>query len=96
MGAWLATAGALALSDQPAFILLPILTVLGFVGGGVWIRRRQGREASKAIRVSGNSRRKLVVGISGERHCFGWWKHLCSWRGDGKDLDIYARRIHRT
>jgi len=36
MGAWLTTAGALAFSDQPAFILLPILTVLGFVGGGLW------------------------------------------------------------
>src|ERR1700744_5657645 len=36
MGAWLATAGALAFSDQPAFILLPLLTVLGFVGGGLW------------------------------------------------------------
>jgi ABC-type uncharacterized transport system permease subunit len=36
MGAWLATAGALALSDQPAFIVIPALTVLGFVGGGVW------------------------------------------------------------
>src|SRR5580700_5128114 len=36
MGAWLATAGALALSDQPAIILLPALSVLGFVGGGVW------------------------------------------------------------
>jgi len=36
MGAWLATAGELALSDQPAIILLPILTVLGFVGGGIW------------------------------------------------------------
>jgi simple sugar transport system permease protein len=36
MGAWLATAGALALSDQPGFILLPALTLLGFVGGGLW------------------------------------------------------------
>jgi simple sugar transport system permease protein len=36
MGAWLATAGALALDDQPAFIVLPALTVLGFVGGGSW------------------------------------------------------------
>jgi general nucleoside transport system permease protein len=36
MGAWLTTAGALAFSDQPAFILLPLLTVLGFVGGGLW------------------------------------------------------------
>jgi simple sugar transport system permease protein len=36
MGAWLTTAGALAFSDQPAFVLLPLLTVLGFVGGGLW------------------------------------------------------------
>src|ERR1700692_1054634 len=36
MGAWLATAGALAFSDQPAFVLLPVLTVCGFVGGGLW------------------------------------------------------------
>ncbi|MGA2891928.1 MAG: ABC transporter permease [Xanthobacteraceae bacterium] len=36
MGAWLATAGALAFSDQPAFVLLPLLTLLGFVGGGMW------------------------------------------------------------
>jgi simple sugar transport system permease protein len=36
MGAWLTTAGALAFSDQPAFVLLPLLTVLGFIGGGLW------------------------------------------------------------
>src|ERR1700683_4538383 len=36
MGAWLTTAGALAFSDQPAFVLLPVLTVCGFVGGGLW------------------------------------------------------------
>ena len=36
MGAWLATAGALGLADQPAVVLLPVLTVLGFVGGGLW------------------------------------------------------------
>jgi simple sugar transport system permease protein len=36
MGAWLTTAGALALSDQPVVILLPLLTLLGFVGGGLW------------------------------------------------------------
>jgi ABC-type uncharacterized transport system permease subunit len=36
MGAWLTTAGALALGDQPAFVLLPCLTVLGFIGGGLW------------------------------------------------------------
>src|ERR1700676_3163695 len=36
MGAWLTTAGALAFADWPAFVLLPALTVLGFVGGGLW------------------------------------------------------------
>ena len=36
IGAWLATAGALALSDQPAFIVLPAMTLLGIVGGGLW------------------------------------------------------------
>jgi len=36
MGAWLATAGELALQEHSAFVLLPALTVLGFVGGGLW------------------------------------------------------------
>jgi ABC-type uncharacterized transport system permease subunit len=36
MGAWLATAGALAFSDQSAFVLLPLLSVFGFIGGGLW------------------------------------------------------------
>jgi|HubBroStandDraft_6_1064221.scaffolds.fasta_scaffold211576_2 ABC-type uncharacterized transport system permease subunit len=36
MGAWLTTAGELALQDHSAFVLLPALTVLGFVGGGLW------------------------------------------------------------
>ena len=36
MGAWLTTAGALAFSNQPAFVLLPLLTALGFIGGGLW------------------------------------------------------------
>src|SRR3984957_14005865 len=36
MGAWLATAGELALQNHPAVVGLPALTVLGFVGGGLW------------------------------------------------------------
>jgi ABC-type uncharacterized transport system permease subunit len=36
MGAWLATAGELALQSHSAAVLLPALTVLGFVGGGLW------------------------------------------------------------
>jgi general nucleoside transport system permease protein len=36
MGAWLSTAGALAFADWPAYVLLPMLTVLGFLGGGLW------------------------------------------------------------
>jgi general nucleoside transport system permease protein len=36
MGAWLATAGALAFPGWPAWLLLPLLTVLGFIGGALW------------------------------------------------------------
>ena len=36
MGAWLATAGELALQNHSALVVLPALTVLGFVGGGLW------------------------------------------------------------
>src|ERR1700676_853353 len=49
MGAWLATAGALALADQPAFILLPALTVLGFVGGGLWALIAGGLRALRIV-----------------------------------------------
>ena len=36
MGAWLATAGELALQNHSALVLLPTLTMLGFAGGGLW------------------------------------------------------------
>src|ERR1700685_901696 len=36
MGAWVATAGALYFAHLPAFVLLPLITVLGFLGGGGW------------------------------------------------------------
>jgi simple sugar transport system permease protein len=36
MGAWLATGGALAFPGIPAWVLLPLMTVLGFVGGAAW------------------------------------------------------------
>jgi general nucleoside transport system permease protein len=36
MGAWLTTAGELALQNHPPLVLLPSLTVLGFIGGGLW------------------------------------------------------------
>src|SRR5580658_1384860 len=36
MGAWLATAGALGFSAQPAWLLLPLMTILGFAGGALW------------------------------------------------------------
>jgi simple sugar transport system permease protein len=36
MGAWMASAGALLLPEQPAWILLPLITVLGFAGGALW------------------------------------------------------------
>jgi simple sugar transport system permease protein len=36
MGAWMASAAALLLPEQPAWILLPLITVLGFAGGALW------------------------------------------------------------
>jgi general nucleoside transport system permease protein len=36
MGAWLATGGEIALQNHSAFVVLPALTLLGFIGGGVW------------------------------------------------------------
>jgi general nucleoside transport system permease protein len=36
MGAWLASAGALSFPGLPAWLLLPLMTVLGFAGGALW------------------------------------------------------------
>jgi ABC-type uncharacterized transport system permease subunit len=36
MGAWLATAGALGFPDLPSWLLLPLMTALGFAGGALW------------------------------------------------------------
>ncbi len=36
MGAWLVTAGELAFSALPAWLLIPLLTLLGFAGGAAW------------------------------------------------------------
>ncbi|MBI4787031.1 MAG: ABC transporter permease [Chloroflexi bacterium] len=36
MGAWLATWGAITFGDLPAWLLLPLMCVLGMIGGGVW------------------------------------------------------------
>jgi general nucleoside transport system permease protein len=36
MGAWLATAGALYGDALPAWLLLPLMTILGFAGGALW------------------------------------------------------------
>lgn len=49
MGGWLATAGALAFSDAPAFVLLPTLTLLGFIGGGMWALIAGALRASRLV-----------------------------------------------
>jgi ABC-type uncharacterized transport system permease subunit len=36
MGAWAASAGALLLPGLPVWVLLPLVTVLGFLGGAAW------------------------------------------------------------
>ncbi len=36
MGAWLATWGAITFSNLPAWLLLPLMCILGMIGGGLW------------------------------------------------------------
>lgn len=36
MGAWLATWAAITFSDLPPWVLLPLMCLLGFLGGGLW------------------------------------------------------------
>lgn len=36
LGAWLATWGALTFSHLPQFVALPLVILLGFIGGGLW------------------------------------------------------------
>lgn len=36
IGAWLATWGAITFTDLPAWLLLPLMCILGFIGGGAW------------------------------------------------------------
>ena len=36
LGAWLATWGAITFVDLPAWLLLPLMCVLGMIGGGLW------------------------------------------------------------
>ncbi len=36
MGAWLATWGAITFIDLPAWLLLPMMCILGMIGGGMW------------------------------------------------------------
>ncbi len=36
MGAWLATWGAITFTDLPVWLLLPLMCILGMVGGGLW------------------------------------------------------------
>ncbi len=49
MGAWLATAGALYCPELPAWLLLPLMVALGFVGGGVWALIPGAMRAAKLV-----------------------------------------------
>ena len=49
MGAWLATAGALYFSKEPAWLLLPLTTALGFVGGALWALLPGALRAAKLV-----------------------------------------------
>jgi simple sugar transport system permease protein len=49
MGGWLATAGALGFPDLPAWILLPLMTALGFAGGALWALLAGAMRAAKLV-----------------------------------------------
>jgi ABC-type uncharacterized transport system permease subunit len=49
MGAVFATGGAMAFSDQPSWVLLPLISLLGFAGGGLWALLPALLRASKLV-----------------------------------------------
>src|SRR5271154_2895908 len=49
MGGWAATAGALAFPDLPAWLLLPLMTAMGFAGGAVWALLPGAMRAAKLV-----------------------------------------------
>ena len=74
MGAWLTTAGALAFSDQPAFVLLPVLTVFGFVD----VYKRQA--ASSRWHGPANRRRAPAGATAGQAMAGAWCGKGRWWR----------------
>jgi general nucleoside transport system permease protein len=49
MGAVAATAGALYFSNLPAWLLLPVMVILGFIGGGFWAAIAGAMRAAKLV-----------------------------------------------
>jgi simple sugar transport system permease protein len=49
MGAVFATGGAMAFSGQPSWVLLPLISLLGFAGGGLWALLPALLRASKLV-----------------------------------------------
>jgi len=75
MGAWLATWGALTFQNLPQAALLPIIIVLGFVGGAVWatipgLLRAKGWVNETITTVLLNYVAPMIVGF----FVFGAWR----------------------
>ncbi len=75
MGAWLATWGAITFTDLPAWLLLPLMCVLGMVGGGLWAAiagylRAQGWVSETITTLLLNYVAPLITNF----FIFGYWK----------------------
>ncbi|MEW5825552.1 MAG: ABC transporter permease [Candidatus Bipolaricaulota bacterium] len=75
MGAWLATWGAITFTTLPQFLLIPLLVLMGFVGGGCWaafagLLRARGLVNETITTLLMNYVAPLLVGYS----VYGMWR----------------------
>jgi simple sugar transport system permease protein len=75
MGAWLATWGAITFTDLPAWLLLPLMGILGMIGGGLWaalagLLRAKGWVSETITTLLLNYVAPLVTNF----FIFGYWK----------------------
>lgn len=75
MGAWLATWGAITFTSLPKAVFIPVLVVLGFIGGGVWAScagffRARGLVNETITTLLMNYIAPLIIGFS----VYGSWR----------------------
>lgn len=75
MGAWLSTWGAITFTGLPQAVFVPVLIILGFVGGGAWASiagflRARGLVSETISTLLMNYIAPLIVGLS----VYGFWR----------------------